>query len=64
MPNQTPPRYAVAVRACTIHTGRFRWDIHRDGVAVLSSPNSYVSETEALRAGAEEILRLPSDDQS
>jgi hypothetical protein len=62
MADQPIPIYAVAVRPCTLHSGRFRWDIHHLGVPVLSSPDSYVSEIEAFRAGASEALRLQSGD--
>jgi hypothetical protein len=43
-----------------MHAGRFRWDIRHGDAAILSSPDSYVSEGEALRAGAEAVLKLQS----
>jgi hypothetical protein len=58
MTDMPPSTYCVAVRQCTLHAGRFRWEIRRGGEPVPSSPNSYVNEMEALRAGTDEILRL------
>jgi hypothetical protein len=50
--------YAVSIRPCTIHTGRFRWDIMYFGMPILSSPDSFPTELEALSAGTREISKL------
>jgi hypothetical protein len=50
--------YAVSTRPCTIHAGRFRWDIMYFGTPILSSPDSFPTELDALNAGTREIGKL------
>jgi hypothetical protein len=52
--------YAVCTRPCTIHAGRFRWDIMYFSIPILSSPDSFPTELEALNAGTREISKLAS----
>jgi hypothetical protein len=58
MPNKPRPLYGVKARPCTIHPGRFRWDILEDGRAVQSSPESFATKREAEANGFAEIERL------
>jgi hypothetical protein len=55
--------YAISVRACTIHAGRFRWDIMYLGTPILSSPDSFPTELEALNDGTREISKLAALDR-
>lgn len=50
--------YAINVRPCTIHAGRFRWDIIYLGTPILSSPDSFPTELEALNDGTRELAKL------
>jgi hypothetical protein len=58
MPDKLPPPYSVKVRPCTIHAGRFRWDIHEHGRPLQSSLDSFATEQEAAASGLDEIGRL------
>jgi hypothetical protein len=60
MADAFPPSYTVAVRPCTIHAGRFRWDIHHLGQPVFSSPESFATEQDAATDGLKEVERLNS----
>lgn len=55
-PNLVP--YVVKVRPCTIHAGRYRWDIHENGRPAQSSPDSFENEREAEAAGRAEMEKL------
>jgi hypothetical protein len=59
--DQTPPPYDLAIRPCTIHAGRFRWDIREGGTPVQSSMDSFASEQEARANGSQEIEKLLKD---
>jgi hypothetical protein len=50
----------VSTRPCAILAGRFRWDIMYFGISILSSPDSFPTELEALNAGTREISKLAS----
>ena len=58
MPDELPPPYAVKVRPCTIHAGRFRWDIHEHGRPIQSSPDSFGTAQEAEASGLVEMAKL------
>ena len=58
MPDELSSPYAVKVRRCTIHAGRFRWDIHRNGRSVLPSPESLATRQEAETHGRAEAERV------
>jgi hypothetical protein len=58
MPDELPSPYAVKVRRYTIHAGRFRWDIHRNGRSVLPSPESLATRQEAETHGRAEAERV------
>jgi len=60
MGDQVPPPYAVKVRRCTIHAGRYRWDIHENGRPVQSSADSFATEHEAEASGLIEMEGLIS----
>jgi len=57
MTDQVPP-YELVVRLCTIHSGRFRWDIRQSGTPVQSSADSFQSEQEAHQDGRREMEKL------
>jgi hypothetical protein len=38
---QSPQPYDLVTRPCTIHAGRFRWDIRENGIPVQSSMESF-----------------------
>ena len=52
MTDPTPPPYELAVRACTIHAGRYRWDIRESGTAVQSSIESFAARERRTRTVA------------
>jgi hypothetical protein len=58
MAAQNPPPYGIKTRRCTIHAGRFRWDILERGKPVLSSEDSYATRHEAEAAGRDEMKKL------
>jgi hypothetical protein len=53
-----PPPHEVKTRRCTIHVGRFRWDIVENGKPISSSPDSFATRDEAHKDGLEELRRL------
>jgi hypothetical protein len=60
MSDKRLPPYGVTVRPCTIHAGRFRWDILENGRPVQSSPESFATKQEAEASGFTEIEKLIS----
>jgi hypothetical protein len=59
MPDDPPP-LRIRVRRCTIHAGRFRWDVVEGNRAVRSSPNSFLTREEASADGQREIEKFRS----
>jgi len=57
MPDLAPPPYDLVIRLCTIHAGRYRWDIRQSGKPVQSSMDSFASEKEAHADGRREVER-------
>jgi hypothetical protein len=57
MANGLPP-YAIRVRRCTIHAGRFRWDL-LDGTRPNIGPRILATRDEAEAAGLKEMSRAP-----
>jgi hypothetical protein len=55
MPQDVPPPLSLRVRACTLHVGRFRWDIMEFGRPVQSSPSSFLTTQEAEDDGRRAI---------
>ncbi|MGA7997663.1 MAG: hypothetical protein WCA28_22545 [Bradyrhizobium sp.] len=55
---QSPQPYDLVTRPCTIHAGRFRWDIRQNGRPVQSSMESFASEQEAHMDGRLELEKL------
>jgi hypothetical protein len=53
-----PQPYDLVTRPCTIHAGRFRWDIRQNGRPVQSSMESFASEQEAHMDGRLELEKL------
>jgi hypothetical protein len=60
MAEQQPrvPPYEVKTRRCTIHAGRYRWDIRERGKTVQSSSESFETRDEAAAAGQAELANL------
>ena len=59
MPKQAGvPPYQVTTRRCTIHVGRYRWDIREHGKAVQSSSESFETRDVAAAAGRDELAKL------
>jgi hypothetical protein len=52
--------YSLRVRPCTIHAGRFRWDIQEHGRPMQSSLDSFASDQEAEADGLAEMAKLTS----
>jgi hypothetical protein len=52
------PPYEVTTRRCTIHAGRYRWDIPEHGKTVQSSSESFETRDEAAAAGRAELANL------
>ena len=50
--------YELKVRRCTIHAGRYRWDILENGKPLQSSPDSFATRREAQKAGLVVMRRL------
>jgi hypothetical protein len=50
--------YELKVRRCTIHAGRYRWDILENGRPLQSSTDSFPTRKEAQKAGLIEMRRL------
>jgi hypothetical protein len=55
---QSPQPYNLVTRPCTIHAGRFRWDIRQNGKPVQSSMESFATEQEAHADGRHELEKL------
>lgn len=45
---QSPQPYDLVTRPCTIHAGRFRWDLRENGRPIQSSIESFATEQEGL----------------
>jgi hypothetical protein len=60
MPDDVIPPRRVFVRPCTIHTGRFRWDILEGAKPIHSSPDSFLTEEDATADGERELEKLRS----
>ena len=54
----SPQPYDLVTRPCTIHAGRFRWDIRQNGRPVQSSVESFATEQEAHADGRHELEKL------
>jgi hypothetical protein len=52
------PSLTVRVRRCTIHAGRFRWDILENGAPLESAAESFATRDEAQAAGKAELDKL------
>ena len=55
---QSPQPYDLVTRPCTIHAGRFRWDIRENGKPIRSSVVSFATEQEAHADGRHELEKL------
>ena len=55
---QSPQPYDLVTRPCTIHAGRFRWDIRENGRPVQSSMESFATDQEAHADGRHELEKL------
>ena len=55
---QPPQPYDLVTRPCTIHAGRFRWDIRENGRPIQSSMESFATEQEAHADGRHELEKL------
>jgi hypothetical protein len=59
MPKQAGvPPYQVTTRRCTIHVGRYRWDLREHGKVMQSSSESFETRDEAAAAGRKELATL------
>jgi hypothetical protein len=54
------PSLTVRVRRCTIHAGRFRWDILENGAPLESASESFATRAEAEAAGRAELEKMAS----
>jgi hypothetical protein len=55
---QSPQPYDLVTRPCTIHAGRFRWDLRENGRPIQSSLESFATEQEAHSDGRHELEKL------
>jgi hypothetical protein len=55
---RSPQPYDLVARPCTIHAGRFRWDIRENGRPIRSSMESFATEQEAHADGRHELEKL------
>jgi hypothetical protein len=55
---RSPQPYDLVTRPCTIHAGRFRWDIRENGKPVQSSMEAFATEQEAHADGRHELEKL------
>jgi hypothetical protein len=55
---QSPQPYDLVTRPCTIHAGRFRWDIRENGRPIQSSMESFATEQEAHADGRHELEKV------
>jgi hypothetical protein len=53
-----PPPYELVVRGCTIHAGRYRWDIRQSDTPLQSSIESFASAREAHADGQQVLEKL------
>jgi hypothetical protein len=53
-----PPPYEVSTRPCTIHAGRFRWEIRQSGAPIETSADSFATKQEAREHGLRALERL------
>jgi hypothetical protein len=58
MTDPTPPPYELVVRACTIHAGRYRWEIRQIGTPIQTSMESFNTAQEAHADGRQVIEKL------
>jgi len=58
MTDPSPAPYEVKTRRCTIHAGRYRWDILDHGKKIQSSMDSFATREEADAAGHAELEKL------
>ena len=56
--DQAPPPFDFVVRPCTLHAGRYRWDIREGGTPIRASMDSFASEQEAHTDGIYELEKL------
>ena len=54
----SPQPYDLVTRPCTIHAGRFRWDIRENGRPIQSSIESFATEQEAHADGRHELEKI------
>jgi len=54
----SPQPYDLVTRPCTIHAGRFRWDVRENGRPIQSSIESFATEQEAHADGRHELEKL------
>jgi hypothetical protein len=55
---QSPQPYDLVTRPCTIHAGRFRWDLRENGRPIQSSLESFATKQEAHSDGRHELEKL------
>src|SRR6267142_2207136 len=55
---QSPQPHDLVTRPCTIHAGRFRWDIRENGRPIQSSIESFATEQEAHADGRHELEKI------
>ena len=58
MPDDLPPPPSVRIRRCTIHAGRYRWDVIEGGRPIASALESFATKDEAEAAGVAELAKL------
>ena len=52
------PAYELKTRRCTIHVGRFRWDLLENGKRIESSAESFPTRTTARQDGLSVMEKL------
>src|SRR5258708_34927717 len=55
---QSPQPYDLVTRPCTIHAGRFRWDLRENGRPIQSSLESFATKQEAHSDVRHELEKL------
>ncbi len=58
MTSQAPPPYELTTRRCTMHAGRYRWDIVENGKPIESSKESFATRKQAHTDGLSVMQRL------
>jgi hypothetical protein len=58
MSKPMPPTYELSTRPCTIHAGRFQWEIRQSGAPIQTSADSFLAEQQAREDGLRELERL------